>query len=101
CARRTARSTASSSAIKSASKKTLRAAEQDRPDVALARESFKAGQAALGPSKLVFVDEAGTSTKMVRVRGRRHKGKRLIGRAPFGHWKTPPFTAGLGVDPGK
>ena len=63
--------------------------------MAEARESFKAGQAELDPSKLVFVDETGTSTKMVRVRGRCRKGKRLIGKAPFGHWKTTTFTAGL------
>ena len=35
---------------------------------------------------------------MVRIRGRCRKGKRLIGKAPFGHWKTTTFTAGLRVD---
>lgn len=35
---------------------------------------------------------------MVRVRGRCRKGKRLIGKAPFGHWKTTTFTAGLRLD---
>ena len=35
---------------------------------------------------------------MVRVRGRCRKGKRLIGKAPFGHWKTTTFTAGLRFD---
>ena len=63
--------------------------------MAAARESFKAGQAALDPRKLIFVDETGTSTKMVRVHGRCRKGQRLIGKAPFGHWKTTTFTAGL------
>jgi hypothetical protein len=92
------RSTASSGATRSASKKTLHAAEQDRPDVAEARKSFKAGQAGLNPRKLIFVDETGTSTKMVRIRGRCRKGKRPIGKAPFGHWKTTTFTAGLRVD---
>jgi hypothetical protein len=66
--------------------------------VAKARESFKAGQAGLDPRKLVFVDETGTSTKMVRVRGRCRKGTRLIGKAPFGHWKTTTFTAALRYD---
>jgi len=37
-------------------KKTLHAAEQDRPDVSLARERWKASQASLDPTKLVFVD---------------------------------------------
>ncbi len=66
--------------------------------MAKARESFKAGQAELDPHKLVFIDETGTSTKMVRIRGRCRKGKRLIGKAPFGHWKTTTFTAGLRFD---
>jgi len=66
-----------------------------RPDVAEARERWKARQAELDPSKLVFVDETGTNTKMVRAYGRAPIGRRLIGRQPFGHWKTTTFTAGL------
>src|SRR6185312_439881 len=49
----------------------------------------------LDPEKLVFVDETGASTKMVRARGRAPKGQRLVGREPWGHWKTTTFTAGL------
>ena len=75
--------------------KTLHAAEQDRPDVAQAREAWKANQANLNPDKLVFIDETGASTKMVRLRGRCRRGERLLAKAPFGHWKTTTFTAGL------
>jgi transposase len=32
---------------------------------------------------------------MVRIRGRRKRGQRLIGKVPFGHWKTTTFVAGL------
>jgi hypothetical protein len=46
----------------------------------------------------LFVDETGTSTKMVRTHGRCRRGRRLIGKAPFGHWKTTTFTAGLRCD---
>jgi len=35
---------------------------------------------------------------MVRTRGRAPKGQRLIGREPWGHWKTTTFTAGLRQD---
>jgi hypothetical protein len=35
---------------------------------------------------------------MTRRYGRSPKGKRLIGRAPFGHWKTTTFIAGLRHD---
>jgi transposase len=79
----------------SASKKTLQAAEQERSDVAAARTAWKADQLSLDPSKLIFIDETGANTKMVRTRGRAPKGQRLIGREPWGHWKTTTFTAGL------
>ena len=55
-------------------------------------------QPTLDPEKLVFVDETGASTKMVRTRGRAPKGQRLVGREPWGHWKTTTFTAGLRRD---
>lgn len=45
--------------------------------------------------RLVFLDETGTTTKMTRLRGRAPKGKRLRASAPFGHWKTETFIAGL------
>jgi transposase len=45
--------------------------------------------------RLVFIDETGTTTKMTRLRGRSLKGQRLRSKAPFGHWKTQTFVAGL------
>jgi hypothetical protein len=36
---------------------------------------------------------------MTRLRGRNRRGKRLIGTAPYGHWKTSTFFAGLRHDP--
>ena len=45
--------------------------------------------------RLVFIDETGTTTKMTRLRGRSLKGQRLRFKAPFGHWKTQTFVAGL------
>jgi hypothetical protein len=79
-------------------KKTLRAAEQDRLDVVQARQGWKTGQASLDTERLVFVAETGTSTKMVRTHGRCRRGRRLIGKAPWGHLKTTTFTAGLRRD---
>ena len=46
-------------------------------------------------ARLVFVDETSTNTKMVRLRGRSFKGRRLNAAAPFGHWGTQTFVAGL------
>jgi len=76
----------------------VRAAEQERPDVAQARAAWIEGQAALDPAKLVFIDETGTTTNMTRLRGRGRRGARVIGRAPWGHWKTMTFVAGLRYD---
>ena len=47
------------------------------------------------PAKLVFIDETGTSTDMVRQRGRSPRGERLIGYAPGGHRKNITFVAAL------
>jgi transposase len=52
----------------------------------------------LEPERLVFIDETGTTTKMTRLRGRCLKGQRLRSKAPFGHWKTQTFVAGLRRD---
>jgi transposase len=79
-------------------KKTLRASEQDRLDVKQAREewtSVRQPKMRLEPQRLVFLDETGTTTKMTRLRGRSLKGRRLVSKAPFGHWKTQTFVAGL------
>ena len=73
----------------------MHAAEQERPDVAEARVAWKADQASLDPARLVFIDETGTSTAMARLRGRAKRGRRVIGRVPWGHWKTITFVAGL------
>jgi transposase len=55
-------------------------------------------QASLDPRKLVFIDETWASTNMTPRYGRCEKGKRLIARAPFGHWKTTTFLAALRCD---
>ena len=66
--------------------------------MAEARHRWKANQTLLDTTRLVFVDETATSTKMVRTHGRCRRGQRLIGKAPWGHWKTTTFTAGLRCD---
>ena len=82
----------------SALKKTVHAAEQERPDVAEARANWRRDQAGLDASKLVFIDETGTSTSMARLYGRAKRGLRALGRVPWGHWKTVTFTAALRLD---
>jgi transposase len=87
--------------VASASKKTLRASEQDRPDIAKARSEWKEGRQPImrrERNRLIFIDETGTTTKLTRLRGRCLKGERLNSKAPFGHWKTQTLVAGLKCD---
>jgi transposase len=79
-------------------KTSLRAAEQDRPDVAKARTEWREKQPSLTPSKLVFIDETWTRTNMTRLYGRAPRGKRLVDAVPHGHWKTSTFIGALRCD---
>jgi transposase len=81
-----------------ASKKTVRAAEQQRPDVARRRAWWKKYQGRLDPKRLVFIDETWAKTNMAPIRGWGMKGRRLIARVPHGHWKTMTFLAALRSD---
>lgn len=76
-------------------KKSLRAAEQERADVARARRRWMREQGMFDTARLVFIDETATSTNMVRLRGRCPRGMRLIDHVPHGHWKMITFVAGL------
>jgi transposase len=81
-----------------AQKKSLRAAEQDRPDIAAARAEWRAGQPDLNPERLVFIDETWAKTNMVRLYGRSPRGQRLAAPTPHGHWMTTTFVAALRHD---
>jgi transposase len=81
-----------------AQKKSLRAAEQDRPDVAEARADWRQNQPDLNSRRLVFIDETGAKTNMVRRYGRAPRGRRLNACAPFGHWMTTTFVGALRHD---
>jgi transposase len=76
----------------------LRAAEQDRPDIAAARAEWRAGQPDLNPERLVFIDETWAKTNMVRLYGRSPRGQRLAAPTPHGHWMTTTFVAALRHD---
>ncbi len=82
----------------SASKKTLFASEQDRPDVARKRLRWKTHQGRLDPRRLVFLDETWAKTNMTRVRGWSPRGQPLLAKVPHGHWRTLTFLAALRSD---
>ena len=79
-------------------KKTVLPCEQERPDVARRRASWKRYQGRIDPTRLVFIDETWAKTNMVRTHGRCRRGQRLNDKAPFGHWKTITFLAALRSD---
>jgi transposase len=79
-------------------KKTLRASEQERPDIRQRREAWIAQQDGLDIRRLVFVDESGAKTNMTRLRGRALHGVRVIDRAPHGHWCTTTMIGSIRLD---
>jgi transposase len=78
-----------------ARKKSLHAAEQDRADVAAARQSWRETQGSLNIDRLVFIDETWAATNMTRKRGRAPRGERLVAGVAHGHWKTTTFVGAL------
>jgi transposase len=78
-----------------AKEKSLRAAEQDRPDVAAARAGWRAAQPSLDPKRLVFSDETWMETNMTRPWGRCERGRRPVAAVPHGHRRTSTSVAAL------
>ena len=77
----------------------MRASEQEREDVARARQSWRTSPDALGgiaPERLVFLDECGVLTNMARLYGRSPRGTRACGTVPGGHWTRLTVLGALG-----
>jgi transposase len=70
----------------------------DRPDVQARRAAWLNERQKLDPRRLVFIDETWAKTNMAPTHGRCQRGRRLIARVPFGHWKTSTFLAALRWD---
>jgi putative transposase len=79
-------------------KKTLIAAEQDRPDVARRRAQWTKYRGRVDLSRLVFIDETWTKTNMAPLRGWAPLGQRIKAKVPHGRWKTMTFLAALRHD---
>jgi transposase len=79
-------------------KKVIRATEQQRPDVQARRQDWLAQRLHWNSAQLVFSDESGCRTNLVRQYGRCRRGRRLVAYAPHGHWKTTTFIAALRQD---
>lgn len=81
-----------------AQKKTLRAAEQDRPGVKRARGQWRSRTEGIDRQRFRFIDESGAKTNMVRSHGRCLRGQRLLSSAPAGHWNTTTMLAAISLD---
>lgn len=79
-------------------KKSSRAAEQDREDVALKRADWRSSQEGVDPERLVFLDETSLKTDLTRVRGWAEGGARLIEAVPGGKWKTNTLVQAIALD---
>lgn len=62
------------------------------------RRRWKTYQGRLDPARLVFIDETWAKTNMTRLRGWAPRGRRLLAKAPLGHWRTLTFLAALRCD---
>ena len=69
-------------------KKTLKASEQERKDIAKSRAEWHEFQKTVDASLLIFLDESGLKTNMTRLYGRALGGRRCLDSAPCGHWET-------------
>jgi len=79
----------------------LRAVEQKRPDVALARRIWIGRRQPFMRNmltRLAFIDETSLKTNMAKTTGWAERGARLVDHAPFGHWNTQTFIAALRHD---
>ena len=79
-------------------KRSRRAAEQRREDVARACRKWIREQGLLDPARLVFIDETNVNTSMARLYGRSPCGVRLVDHVPFGNWETLTFVSALRHD---
>ena len=79
-------------------KKSIHAAEQQRPDVKQQRDDWMdtLSRACGGDfSRVLFIDESGAMTNLVRSHGRSAEGSRCVAYAPNGHWKVMPAVAAI------
>lgn len=63
--------------------------------MAEARRQWAAGQLAIDPERVVFLDETWAKTNMTRTYGRSARGTRLRTKVPAARWETTTFLGAL------
>lgn len=79
-------------------KKTLKASEQEREDIAKSREEWREFQTVVDAEHLIFLDESGLKTNMTRLYGRAQGGQRCHDSTPCGHWETVTILSSIRLD---
>lgn len=69
-------------------KKSLIAAERNRPETQRQRRNFKAAARFVDPDRLVFLDESNAKTNMTRLYGRAPVGERCNFAQTYGNWSS-------------
>jgi transposase len=80
------------------SKKTLKASEQEREDIANSRDEWRKFQGTVDARRLVFLDESGLKTNMTRLYGRVRNGNRCLDSVPCGRWETVTILSSIRLD---
>ena len=81
-----------------AQKKTLRASEQERTDIAAERAAYREDAVVHDPARLVFLDETGINTQMTPTHARAPRGQRALGSVPCGSWHRLTVLGALSAD---
>jgi transposase len=79
-------------------KKTLKASEQEREEIAKSRDEWQEFQETVDVRGLIFLDESGLKTNMTRLYGRARDGKRCLDSAPCGHWEAVTILSSIRFD---
>ena len=79
-------------------KKTAYAAERQRPEVAEQRSEWKAKQAELDTTRLVFLDESGVNISMTRLYGRAAKHQRVLEAVPDARFHRTTILSSVKLD---
>ena len=79
-------------------KKRLRAAEQDTPESQALRDEFRAFLATVPVSRLIFLDETGSTISMTRAHGRAPIGERVDDVVPRNRGRVTTIIGSLRAD---
>ena len=79
-------------------KKSLIAAERQRPDIVERRRNFSIARRFVPLESLVFLDASGAQSNMTRLYGRSPVGQRCVDRTSHGHWKTTTLLSAIRLD---